>query len=117
MRTSGLTGAIEFDPEGFRTDFSLDIVELLKDGLKKVGYWTLSTGANYTRSYGEKIREIEHSLWNKTLKVIMAVVSGVSVQHRHKKLVFWTESVCLHLYRANGVCHCYPAEQNKHCCS
>ena len=68
---------IEFDPEGFRTDFRLDIVELLKDGLKKVGYWTLSTGANYTRSYGEKIREIEHSLWNKTLKVIMAVVSGV----------------------------------------
>ena len=76
VRTSGLTGAIEFDREGFRTEFSLDIVELLKDGLTKVGYWTLASGANYTRSYGEKIREIEHSLWNKTLKVIMALVSA-----------------------------------------
>ncbi|XP_037082452.1 glutamate receptor ionotropic, kainate 2-like, partial [Pollicipes pollicipes] len=68
-----LTGVRRFDREGFRTDFDLDIVELSKDGLVKVGTWTARTGANYTRSYGEKILEIEHSLWNKTLKVFMTL--------------------------------------------
>ena len=33
---SGLTGKINFDSRGFRTDFDLDIVELKKEGLVKV---------------------------------------------------------------------------------
>ncbi|XP_037082453.1 glutamate receptor ionotropic, kainate 2-like [Pollicipes pollicipes] len=86
VRLTGLTGKVEFDREGFRTDFDLDIVELSKDGLVKVGTWTARTGANYTRSYGEKILEIEHSLWNKTLKVFMTlsepyIIDGQRVGH------------------------------------
>ena len=32
----GLTGPIKFDARGFRTDFSLDIIELKNEGLVKV---------------------------------------------------------------------------------
>ena len=32
----GLTGPIKFDARGFRTDFSLDIIELKQEGLVKV---------------------------------------------------------------------------------
>ena len=33
----GLTGKIKFDQRGQRTDFELDIIELKRDGLTKVG--------------------------------------------------------------------------------
>lgn len=36
VRLTGLTGRLEFDREGFRTAFDLDIVEISKDGLIKV---------------------------------------------------------------------------------
>jgi hypothetical protein len=32
----GLTGKVNFDAEGFRSNFLLDIVELRKEGLTKV---------------------------------------------------------------------------------
>ena len=35
----GLSGRIKFDGAGFRSDFQLDIVELKRDGLVKVGSW------------------------------------------------------------------------------
>jgi hypothetical protein len=36
----GLTGVIKFDQHGLRSNFELEIVELKKDGLVKVGTWT-----------------------------------------------------------------------------
>ncbi|KAH9381838.1 hypothetical protein HPB48_016353 [Haemaphysalis longicornis] len=36
----GLTGEISFDPQGFRSSFSLDIMTLKSEGLQKVGHWT-----------------------------------------------------------------------------
>ena len=36
MKMTGLSGKIEFDREGFRTVFDLDILELHLDGFKKV---------------------------------------------------------------------------------
>ena len=33
---AGLTGPINFDARGFRTDFNLDIIELKQEGLVKV---------------------------------------------------------------------------------
>jgi glutamate receptor, ionotropic, invertebrate len=71
----GLTGVIKFDHEGFRSDFSLDIVELSKDGLRKVGTWNSSEGVNYTRTYGDSQREIVEILQNKTLVVTTILVS------------------------------------------
>ncbi|XP_066961996.1 glutamate receptor ionotropic, kainate 2-like isoform X1 [Macrobrachium rosenbergii] len=68
----GLTGAISFDASGFRTDFWLDIMELQRPGLVKVGYWRPSTGANFTRSNGEIPINMMEGIQNKTLRVSMA---------------------------------------------
>ena len=51
----GLTGRIKFDQHGLRTDFTLEIVELKKDGLLKVGTYNESEGkVNFTRN-GDQI--------------------------------------------------------------
>ncbi|XP_068239083.1 glutamate receptor ionotropic, kainate 2-like isoform X2 [Palaemon carinicauda] len=68
----GLTGAISFDPSGFRTDFWLDILELQRPGIVKVGYWHPSTGANFTRTNGEIPTNMMEGIQNKTLRVSMA---------------------------------------------
>ena len=71
----GLTGTIKFDQHGLRTDFALEIVELKKDGLMKVGVWMEKTGANFTRNFTESYNEIVDSLQNKTLVVTTVFVS------------------------------------------
>ena len=65
----GLTGTIKFDQHGLRSDFTLEIVELKKNGLLKVGYWMESMGVNFTRNFTESYNEIVDSLQNKTLVV------------------------------------------------
>lgn len=71
----GLTGVIKFDHQGFRSDFTLDIIELTRDGLQKAGTWNSSEGVNYTRSYGENQKQIVEILQNKTLIVTTILVS------------------------------------------
>ena len=70
----GLTGKIRFDTLGFRSDFHLDIVELKKEGLVKVGTWNHGAGVNFTRNYTESYSEIVESLHNKTLKITTILV-------------------------------------------
>lgn len=72
----GLTGVIKFDHQGFRSDFTLDIIELTRDGLQKAGTWNSSEGVNYTRSYGENQKQIVEILQNKTLIVTTILVSN-----------------------------------------
>ena len=43
----GLTGQIRFDQSGIRNDFVLDIVELQRTGLEKVGSWHDLHGIRY----------------------------------------------------------------------
>ena len=71
----GLTGPIRFDSLGFRSDFNLDIIELKKEGLFKVGTWNQGSGANFTRNYTESYSEIVESLHNKTLSITTILVS------------------------------------------
>ena len=71
----GLTGTIKFDQHGIRSDFTLEIVELKKDGLMKVGTWTETSGVNFTRNFTESYTEIVESLQNKTLVVTTIFVS------------------------------------------
>lgn len=72
---AGLTGVIKFDHQGFRSDFVLDIVELNKDGLKKIGTWNSTEGVNFTRTYGEVYTQIVEILQNKTFVVTTILVS------------------------------------------
>ena len=71
----GLTGTIKFDQHGLRTDFTLEIVELKKDGLIQVGNWNEKYGVNFTRNFTESYSEIVESLQNKTLVVTNIYVS------------------------------------------
>ncbi|XP_066999463.2 glutamate receptor ionotropic, kainate 2 isoform X3 [Anabrus simplex] len=71
----GLTGVIKFDNQGFRSNFLLDIVELNKDGLKKIGVWNSTEGVNFTRTYGEVYTQIVESLQNKTF-VVTTILSA-----------------------------------------
>ena len=80
VEMDGLTGAISFDSLGFRSDFILEIVELKKEGLVKVGSWNQGSGVNFTRNYTETSKEIEESLHNKTLKITTILVSQRSCQ-------------------------------------
>lgn len=70
-----LTGVIKFDNQGFRTNFVLDIVELTKEGLTKIGTWNSTEGVNFTRTYREVYTQIVESLQNKTFIVTTILVS------------------------------------------
>ena len=76
----GLTGQIGFDSLGFRSDFNLDIIELKKEGLVKVGTWNRSMGANFTRNYTESYMGIVTSLKNKTLKITTIKVTQKKIK-------------------------------------
>lgn len=66
----GLTGSVKFDNQGFRSDFSVDIIELKEGGITKVGNWNSSEGLNITRIYPPPAASDELSLQNKTFIVI-----------------------------------------------
>lgn len=61
-----LTGNIKFGTEGFRTDFTLDIVKLTEDGLSKIGQWK---GSNLT------FAEARRSLIDDDMKKVFKVTS------------------------------------------
>lgn len=70
----GLTNLIKFDNQGFRTDFTLDVIELSPSGIRKVGDWNSTQGVNFTRSYGDHQNDIVENLKNKTLVVTTILV-------------------------------------------
>ncbi|XP_018331081.1 glutamate receptor ionotropic, kainate 2 isoform X2 [Agrilus planipennis] len=77
----GLTGIIRFDHQGFRSDFVLDIVELGREGLKKIGSWNASRGVNFTRTYGEAYTQIVEILQNKTF-VVTTILSSPYIMRK-----------------------------------
>lgn len=74
VEMKGLTGVIKFDHEGFRSDFALDIIDLTRDGLRKIGTWNSSEGVNFTRTYGEQYTQIVELIQNKTFIVTTILV-------------------------------------------
>ncbi|XP_045476404.1 glutamate receptor ionotropic, kainate 2 [Harmonia axyridis] len=77
----GLTGVIKFDHEGFRSDFALDIVDLTRDGLRKIGTWNSSEGVNFTRTYGEQYTQIVELIQNKTF-IVTTILSAPYVMRK-----------------------------------
>lgn len=51
ISVKGLTGTVSFDPQGFRSDFDLDIMALRSDGLQKVGHWTPTDNVTVDESF------------------------------------------------------------------
>ncbi|KAJ9588777.1 hypothetical protein L9F63_017936 [Diploptera punctata] len=69
----GLTGPIQFDNEGFRTNVVMDILELGYDGLISIGTWNSTDGLNLTRSLSPVFHQESESLVNKTFRVLTAL--------------------------------------------
>jgi len=91
----GLTGVIKFDHQGFRSDFMLDIVELTRDGLKKIGTWNASEGVNFTRTYGEEYTQIVEIIQNKTFVVTTILVRAFTLLPSFVNIFFLLEfSLC-----------------------
>ena len=74
VEINGLTGKVKFDKHGIRTDFTLDIVELKRQGLEKVGSWYEVDGIKFSRNFVTTYSEIVESLQSKTLVVTTVVV-------------------------------------------
>ena len=87
VEIQGLTGLVKFDQWGIRNEFVLDLVELRRGGLEKVGWWQESYGIrsgfalknkftvtqsglySINREAGSAETEPRHSIENKTLVV------------------------------------------------
>ena len=74
VEMKGLTGKVKFDKHGMRTNFTLDIVELKRHGLEKVGSWHDVDGIKFSRNFVTTYSEIVESLQSKTLVVTTVVV-------------------------------------------
>ncbi|KAL7304729.1 hypothetical protein TKK_0002966 [Trichogramma kaykai] len=78
---TGLTGTIKFDNQGFRSDFTLEIMELnTKNGLEEIGSWNSSFGINFTRSFREVYTQMIDSLQNKSF-IVTTILRGVNDHH------------------------------------
>jgi hypothetical protein len=72
----GLTGLVQFDNEGLRTNIALDIMELSYNGLHRIGTWnsTENDGLRITRLLPPPSGQENESLQNKTFIVLTALV-------------------------------------------
>lgn len=71
-----MSGPMRFDEtNGHRKFFVLEIIELTKDGFKKIGTWNPETGINYTRTILEMERDIVTTITNKVFIVSSRIVS------------------------------------------
>lgn len=71
----GLTGEISFNPQGHRGNFELEVLNLNKEGLKKIGVWNSTTGLHIAGYKKRSARSVDLRLpTNKTLIVLIANV-------------------------------------------
>ncbi|KAG1662334.1 Glutamate receptor ionotropic, kainate 2 [Nymphon striatum] len=70
----GLTGAVSFDESGFRSDIVVDVIDLVKTGLVRIGEWSLRTGVNFTRDEEAQMDKYKDNLMNKTLRIVTVLV-------------------------------------------
>ncbi|KAG1662332.1 Glutamate receptor ionotropic, kainate 2 [Nymphon striatum] len=71
----GLTGAVSFDESGFRSDIVVDVIDLVKTGLVRIGEWSLRTGVNFTRDEEAQMDKYKDNLMNKTLRIVTVLVN------------------------------------------
>lgn len=84
----GISGPIQFDSTGSRSEFKLQLLELTREGLKHVGDWhpeeKITFMSNYTKAMTEIYRE---SLRNKTLTIVTIAVCRYSQSKINKRLM------------------------------
>ena len=90
----GLTGLVKFDQYGLRTDFTLDIVELHKSGLEKVGTWHDRFGIEFDRLTSLKSSEPKKTIENKTIIVTTIKVSGFHLHNSDQVFIISVSALC-----------------------
>ncbi|KAI3374021.1 hypothetical protein L3Q82_022581 [Scortum barcoo] len=65
VRLEGLTGWVQFDERGHRTNYTLTVMELSHAGPRKIGYWNERRGYVNTAVYKPVVEEF-HGLQNRT---------------------------------------------------
>lgn len=72
----GLSGEIQFDQQGNREHFNLEILELASEGLKVVGTWNSTNGMKSLRGKPFDTSQTDpDNLRNKTLIILTVIVS------------------------------------------
>lgn len=75
----GLSGEIQFDQQGNREDFELNVLELVSDGLKKVALWTSGKGLQIYREESDILTNELDIFKGKVLKIL--TVDEVRIQN------------------------------------
>nr|CAD7201253.1 unnamed protein product [Timema douglasi] len=70
----GMTGMVRFDEEGRRTDLTLDVVEVYRDGVTKTAIWDSINGLSLVRSYNDTLAEVQRNVQDKIF--IVASIIG-----------------------------------------
>uniref|UniRef100_A0A4W6DBA0 Glutamate receptor n=1 Tax=Lates calcarifer TaxID=8187 RepID=A0A4W6DBA0_LATCA len=65
VRLEGLTGHVQFDERGHRTNYTLSVMELSHTGPRKIGYWNEKRGYVNTAIYRPVVEEF-YGLQNRT---------------------------------------------------
>ncbi|XP_032905466.1 glutamate receptor ionotropic, kainate 4 [Amblyraja radiata] len=85
VELEGLTGHVEFNSKGQRTNYILKIVQRSKEGLKQVGFWHSEKGLVMDRKY--YFLNASESLFNKTLIVTTILENPyVMLKPNHQEL-------------------------------
>ncbi|XP_075219248.1 glutamate receptor ionotropic, kainate 2-like isoform X3 [Lycorma delicatula] len=66
MQSEGMSGKMAFDNSGLRNYFSIEILQLIDKGFKKLGSWDPKNGISYTRTTSEMAGEQLQNIKNKT---------------------------------------------------
>ncbi|XP_073988770.1 glutamate receptor ionotropic, kainate 2-like isoform X2 [Rhodnius prolixus] len=86
---NGISGLVKFDHQGFRTDISLDVIELTEKGISKRGTWNSTEGLNISLpSARESQLDAGDDLRNTTFIVLIALTHPYGMlREASKKLV------------------------------
>ncbi|XP_025421256.1 glutamate receptor ionotropic, kainate 2-like isoform X2 [Sipha flava] len=89
IETEGLSGLMRFDNRtGHRSYFTLDMVELVDTGFKKIGVWDPEKGMTYTRTSEEMLRDLYVGSKNKTFIVSSKITEPyLMLKDDHAKLI------------------------------
>lgn len=82
MKSNGITGKIDFDNAGLRSNISVDILELTEFGLEKIGTWMYGIDDSVERlkinrqpTTSSRMPIDDNTLRNKSLIIITALVT------------------------------------------
>ncbi|CAF97342.1 unnamed protein product [Tetraodon nigroviridis] len=73
VRLDGLTGRVQFDERGHRTNYTVTVMELSLRGPRKIGYWNERRGYVNTAIYRPSMEEFQ-SIQNKTYIITTILV-------------------------------------------